>query len=710
MIAGVALLASLAMLAFMGRSIVTGDIPFTGDLLHFHYPLRRFYADALASGDSVAWMPALYNGFYVAGEGQLGPFHPLHWLLYRLLPLDTAFAIEIVLAYPLAFGGMWLFLRRWCDRGPAALGAMAFTFSGFMLQHGVHPNLVLVVAHLPWLLWAADRAFDADDRGTRAAAAGVAGLLVGSQLLFGHPQALWLSLLALAAYVVFLMVRGTGQAPLRAGIAVAGGVLLGAAVGALQVLATLSATAASTRAADTDFAATFALEPRLLLQLVEPYLFWGRVTRWTEVAPAGDELGAYGGAVTLVLTAWWVGTQWATDRLRSASGRLGVATLAFGAIGLWLATGSYGKLYLLQTGLPLVGGFRVPARFILFADLALAITAAFALQEFLRQTRHPRAGLAGAWGAAAASGIVAVLLITRESGSPTWPVMLGPILFATAAALVTLARHARIAMTMLVLLAGADEAVYGLAGVAAWQDFVTRDDVSGFVETPAGMRPSGGRMAHGGFPNLYTLAGYRVLDGYTALPPTRLLDYGTPNALRVAEVAYVNSRFREATRVPADTQLGGSWFAAAATPLPRARLVARVQASANPAADLATIDVATTALTTRALNVADEPPGHARVIDDRPGRIRVQVDAPAAQLLVLSESFHDGWRVTVDGRDAPVERVNGDFIGCVVRDGDREVTFQFRPTHLIVGGWISAAAALAAGCLVLWPVVGRQRR
>jgi hypothetical protein len=217
-------------------------------------------------------------------------------------------------------------------------------------------------------------------------------------------------------------------------------------------------------------------------------------------------------------------------------------------------------------------------------------------------------------------------------------------------------------------------------------------------------------MAHGGFPNIYTLAGYRVLDGYTALPPTRLLDYGTPNALRVAEVAYVNSRFREATHVPAETQLGGSWFAATAPPLPRARLVARVQASANPAADLATIDVATTALTTRPLDVTDGSPGEARVIDDRPGRVRVQVTAPAAQLLVLSESFHDGWRVMVDGRDVPLERVNGDFIGCLVRAGDREVTFQFRPAHLIVGGWSSAAAALAAGCFVLWPLAGRPRR
>ena len=90
----VSVAASLAMLAWMGRSIVTGEIPFTGDLLHFHYVVRDFYARALAAGHGFDWIPGLFNGFYLVGEGQLGGYHPLHWLLYRTLPLDLAFAIE----------------------------------------------------------------------------------------------------------------------------------------------------------------------------------------------------------------------------------------------------------------------------------------------------------------------------------------------------------------------------------------------------------------------------------------------------------------------------------------------------------------------------------------------------------------------------------------------------------------------------------------
>ena len=54
---------------------------------------------------------------------------------------------------------------------------------------------------------------------------------------------------------------------------------------------------------------------------------------------------------------------------------------------------------------------------------------------------------------------------------------------------------------------------------------------------------------------------------------------------------------------------------------------------------------------------------------DNPGDITVEVNAPASQLLVVSESFHDGWRATIDGSPVEVERVNGDFLGAVVPAG-----------------------------------------
>src|SRR5262245_43616342 len=229
-VGGAALLCAAAMLAWMGRSLMTGRIPFTGDLLHFHYPLRDFYARALATGQSFDWMPSLFNGFYLVGEGQLGGYHPVHWLLYRFLPLDRAFATELVLAYPVLFTGAWLWLRRHVGTAPAAVGAMVMTFPGFTMTHGVHPNIVGVLAHVPWLLLALDAA------GTGARAVAAIALLTGSQLLIGHPQSVWFSVLIEAAYVVYLTNHDSAGWRGRMGVWLTG-LALGSLVGSVPLLA-----------------------------------------------------------------------------------------------------------------------------------------------------------------------------------------------------------------------------------------------------------------------------------------------------------------------------------------------------------------------------------------------------------------------------------------------------------------------------------------
>ena len=117
--------------------------------------------------------------------------------------------------------------------------------------------------------------------------------------------------------------------------------------------------------------------PAYLLHLLHPYLLWGRLARWNEAALVSDEFGVYGGGVTLLVAVWWVARQPSRYGARRSTRPACVA--AFGVVGLWLATGSYGGLYYLQTWLPLVSQFRAPVRYVLFAQWALAVLATFAL-------------------------------------------------------------------------------------------------------------------------------------------------------------------------------------------------------------------------------------------------------------------------------------------------------------------------------------------
>lgn len=58
--------------------------------------------------------------------------------------------------YVFATAGAWLLLRGLGLRREAALaGALAFAFSGFNLMHLTHMNAVAVLAHIPWILFAA---------------------------------------------------------------------------------------------------------------------------------------------------------------------------------------------------------------------------------------------------------------------------------------------------------------------------------------------------------------------------------------------------------------------------------------------------------------------------------------------------------------------------------------------------------------------------
>ena len=162
---------SLTLLAPLFGPALAGRVFVYNDLSWFHLPIRHLYQQALQSGDSVLWTPSIFAGLYLHGEGQGGLFHPFHQILYRLLPLGAAFNLELIANYPAAFAGTCWLLRRLRFSWAAALfGAMLFAFSGFNLLHHHHVNMVAIVAHMPWLLAAADVLIVEDRRRARTLA------------------------------------------------------------------------------------------------------------------------------------------------------------------------------------------------------------------------------------------------------------------------------------------------------------------------------------------------------------------------------------------------------------------------------------------------------------------------------------------------------------------------------------------------------------
>jgi len=86
------------------------------------------------------------------------------------------------------------------------------------------------------------------------------------------------------------------------------------------------------------------------------------------------------------------------------------------------------------------------------------------------------------------------------------------------------------------------------------------------------------------------------------------------------------------------------------------------------------------------------------------GRLVVRAAGPG--LLVVGEGFDPGFSARVDGRAAPVLRVNGDRMGVVLGAGTHRVVLTHRARGLGVG---LALASLAAGGLAGAFLAGRRR-
>jgi hypothetical protein len=115
---------------------------------------------------------------------------------------------------------------------------------------------------------------------------------------------------------------------------------------------------------------------------------------------------------------------------------------------------------------------------------------------------------------------------------------------------------------------------------------------------------------------------------------------------------------------------------------------------------LAKIDTAEQAVSEELLSFgpAQEAPEVLSVEEQTNGEV-IDVSARTDGLLVRSESWAPGWKVTVDGESAKVIRVDCALQGVWLEPGTHKVKFFYAPDGFLVGRWISlmAVALLISG-------------
>lgn len=102
----------------------------------------------------------------------------------------------------------------------------------------------------------------------------------------------------------------------------------------------------------------------------------------------------------------------------------------------------------------------------------------------------------------------------------------------------------------------------------------------------------------------------------------------------------------------------------------------------------------------QARNMTPDGSERVEILDYTATRVSLSVSAPQAATLILSDAWHPGWRATVNGGPAPIQRANLIFRALPVPAGDSTVVFSFEPllwrAALYIGGALWLITLLAA--------------
>lgn len=397
---------ALLIILFFHKLALSNLILARGDTFLYFYPYWEAAAEALRSGRTPLWNPALFMGAPFLANSQVGVFYPLNWPLWRLLSTPYAVSASIILHLFIATAGVFFLARRALRLPYAAawLAALLFSLGGYLTAQVEHVNQLQGLAWLPWLLLVVD---GRRGRGQWLARALLVGFLFALQFLAGHTQTVFISGVAVVVWLVARFLAYTYGAQEREGDwrrgammllpLVVGGVLaLGLA--AVQLLPTLELTTQSSRAGGLPLneALSFSLHPLLLGQGLLPHWEQSLFSEYVAFLPLT--------ALLLAAIAAWQG------RSRPQLW----APLSLAGAGFLFALGRFNPLYILLANLPGFSYFRAPARWLVLFSLGVALLAAYGWQ--LVSERRAEDGIEWRRPVLVSGALVAVLIALHFLG------------------------------------------------------------------------------------------------------------------------------------------------------------------------------------------------------------------------------------------------------------------------------------------------------
>ena len=722
------LLGVLIFVTFPG--VLLGDTTFIiRDFGLFGYPVAYFHRQSFWRGELPLWNPLSNCGLPFLAQWNTLTLYPFS-LIYLLLPLSWSLSF-FCLAHQFWAGlGMYVLAYRWTgNRLAAGLAGVVVSFNGLTLNFLMWPSHVATFSWLPWVLWLGQRAWR---EGGKALVWGIAAGAM--QMLAGGPEtivATWLVLLVLACgdWVHEKELRQR----LVARFAAMG--ILVALVCAMQLLPFLELLAHSQR--DTGFGSSAWSMPvwgwaNFLVPLFRTSpsgqgLFMQRGQYWTSSYYAGI------GTVLLVAVAVRRARDW---RARVLAGLL--------FLGLVLALGNSGLLYRgLRFCVPGLGFVRYPVKFVILILALAPLLAAFGFATLAGKTWPTKRFEFGcALGLLLLIGMLVWLASRLPAAEGVW----------RATWQNGLARAAFLALVVVFTLAclnssGLRRVLLGcLLLLVFWLDFVTHMP----AQNPSAQRSvyspgwASARLKFNPQPRLGQsramlaplarqaleshaipsleenyllnrlafLADCNLLEGVPQVRGFFSLTPGEANDATVLPYVQTNRDFTALLDFMGVSQITapGKFFEW----IPRPSAMPLATAGQQPvfADDRTTFQAFfQTNLDFRRIvflpleargSITATPQTSARVLEAKFANqsISIQTEAPAASLVVISQSHYPAWKAYVDGRPARIWRANYAFQALEVPAGNHQIQLVYEDKKLLAGAVLSGLGLLA--CAGLW--------
>ncbi len=261
------------------------------DIASYFVPIRSYGFGLLAKGILPLWNPYIFSGMPFLAESQLAIFYPFN-LIYLILPVSLASNMLILMHQVLAGIFMYLYIKHLTrDSFSSFIGAIVFSLSsGFITRiFAGHITIVCAIAWLPLLFLLVDKALS--KKGSIFIL--LAGLALSLQILGGHIQIVFISLVALFLYVCYITFNNyrkkfTLKETVYPFYAFMGLAIFGAGLSAIQILPSLELMKATIRFDNSIWNQMFSMPPENIITILSPGFFgwikngiyWGKWYPW----------------------------------------------------------------------------------------------------------------------------------------------------------------------------------------------------------------------------------------------------------------------------------------------------------------------------------------------------------------------------------------------------------------------------------------------